>query len=86
MMLLIIFPHVREPYVWNGLNEKVYMVFVDTDLEKMDVVGWSEFQTYVRERFRYWWCEDISSVLDRTHEVVNEEGFVVWFFDMTRCT
>jgi len=24
--------HIREPYVWNGLNKKMNMVFVDTDL------------------------------------------------------
>jgi hypothetical protein len=64
--------HFREPYVWNSLDKKVDVVFVDSNLEEVDIVGGSKFQTDVGEGFRDWWCEYISAVLHWADQVVDE--------------
>ena len=74
--------HIREPYVWNGLNKKVDMIFVNANLEEIDIVGRTEFQTDVGESFRDSGGKDISSVFHWTDEVVYKKCLVVWFFNV----
>jgi DNA-binding XRE family transcriptional regulator len=58
------------------------MVFIDTDFEKVDVVGRSKFHTHRFQRLRHSLGENVAAVLHGTHEVVYEECFVVWFFNV----
>lgn len=60
------FDHIREPYVWNGLDKKMDMIFVNANFEKIDIVGWTKFQTYGSESFWDGGCKHISSVFDGT--------------------
>ena len=64
------------------MNKKVNVVGVNTDFEEIDVMSWSEFQTYGFQGTGYFRGEDVAAVLYGTDQVVDEEGFVMWFIDV----
>ena len=73
---------VWKPYVWNCLYEKVNVVFINTYLEEVYVIGGSKFQAYCFQGMRHSVGEDVSAVLYRTDEMIDEECLIVWFFEM----
>lgn len=59
------------------MYEEVDMVFISTYLDEFDVVGRSKRKTQILECVCYFWCEYVTTILNRKDEVIYEKCFAV---------
>ncbi len=76
-----LYDHLRRHHRYT-LDEKMHMVFVSSDLNKMDFVPLLDLQTYFLKRVLHVLCKDFPSMLRGAHNVVEKKGLVVVFKDM----
>ena len=59
--------HIWKTYVWNGLQQEMNMVNINTYLQKINLIPYTKFQTYVFQSLGYFIGKYFSAVLCRTH-------------------
>ena len=64
------------------LDKEVYVVFVRSNLVVADFVALLYTETALLERCGHLGCEDVTTVLYGTDDVVEEQVFVVSFYDV----
>ena len=65
--------------MWNGLYEKVGMVFVDANFEEIDIVCGSEFHTHGFQGVCHFFAKHIPAIFHGADQVVYEKRLVVRF-------
>lgn len=63
----------------DRLDQKVNMVFVGSNLNKVQVIRWCKFNANFLECLFYWLCEDFPAILCRTNQMVRHTANIASF-------
>ncbi len=76
-------PHdLRWTIARHRLHEKVYMVVVSADFEKLDLIAFLDFKAHIAQRLIDHRVKDDQSVLGWTDEVIEQDRDVMAFVDV----
>ena len=74
--------HSAREHIWYALEEKVYMILINADLNKVDFVSFGYFKTYCFDRLCHRSSDNVLSIFDRTDQMVQKECLIVSSIDM----
>jgi hypothetical protein len=76
-----LYDHLRRHHR-HALDEKMHVVFIHPNLDKMDLVSFSDTHAHIFKRCLHFFRKDLSSVLGRAYDVIEKKGFVMPFENM----